>query len=104
MISQICYKICYKISLFIGLENKNNVVGVITGGKHIYKTITKREKFYKLIKSNELLNSFKNRFLNLCFKKYGKTFHKEKEVAENNFFNGAEKHFFQKNMKHVRNR
>ena len=82
------------------IENKNNVVGVITGGKHIYKTITKREKFYKLIKSNELLNSFKNRFLNLCFKKYGKAFHKEKEVAENHFFNGAEKHFFQ-NYNHL---
>ena len=84
------YYLCNQI-----IESGNNVVGVIAGGKYIYKTTTKRDKFYKLIKNNEILSFFKNKFLNFCFKSYGKAFYKEKEEAENHFFSGEKKHFIQ---------
>jgi hypothetical protein len=36
------YYLCNQI-----IESGNNVVGVIAEGKYIYKTTTKRDKFYK---------------------------------------------------------
>ena len=82
------------------IKNTNSVVGVIIGGKNIYKKTTRKEKFYKLIKNNQLLNYFKSKLLNLCFKKYGKAFNKEKNKIEHEFFNGEEKYFFE-NYNHL---
>ena len=79
------YYLCNKI-----IEKTENVVGVITGAKVVNRG--RYENFIKKIKNKKYY--LKNRFLNALFRKYGKRLLKEKELAEEEFFGGATKHFY----------